>query len=47
MELFPTMRWGWLNGWLVLSGVFVVFGLLLLGFSRDIGVYPGFPTLKL
>ena len=36
MELFPAMRWGWLNGWLLLSAVFLVFALLLLGFSRDI-----------
>ena len=36
MELFPAMRWGWLNGWLLLSGVFLVFALLLLGFPRDI-----------
>ena len=36
MELFPAMRWGWLNGWLLLSALFLVFGLLLTGFSRDI-----------
>jgi protein-S-isoprenylcysteine O-methyltransferase Ste14 len=36
MELFPAMRWGWLNGWLLLSILFLVFGLLLAGFSRDI-----------
>ena len=30
------MRWGWLNGWLLLSALFLVFGLLLTGFSRDI-----------
>ena len=36
MELFPAMRWGWLNGWLLLSAFFLVFGLLLMGFSRDI-----------
>ena len=36
MELFPAMRLGWLNGWLLLSGFFLIFGLLLLGFSREI-----------
>ncbi len=36
MELFPAMQWGWLNGWLLLSLLFLVFGVLLSGFSRDI-----------
>ena len=36
MELFPAMRWGWLNGWLLLSLLFLVFGVLLAGFSRDV-----------
>ena len=30
------MRWGWLNGWLLLGGFLLVFGVLLLGFSRDV-----------
>lgn len=36
MELFPDMQWGWLNGWLLLSVFFLVFGVLLASFSRDI-----------
>jgi hypothetical protein len=36
MALFPAMQWGWLNGWLLLSLLFLVFGVLLSCFSRDI-----------
>lgn len=36
MELLPAMRWGWLNGWLMLSAFYLVFGILLLAFPRDI-----------
>ena len=36
MELFPAMRWGWLNGWILPSVFVLVFGGLLSGFSRKI-----------
>ena len=36
MELFPAMRWGWLNGWVLPSVLLLVFGALLSGFSREI-----------
>ncbi len=36
MELFPAMRWGWLNGWILLSVFFLAFGGLLSGFSSEI-----------
>ena len=36
MELFPAMRWGWLNGWILASVLVLVFGVLLSGFSREI-----------
>ena len=36
MELFPAMRWGWLNGWILPSVILLVFGGLLLGFSKEV-----------
>ncbi|MBN1312440.1 MAG: isoprenylcysteine carboxylmethyltransferase family protein [Anaerolineae bacterium] len=36
MEWLPDMHFGWLNGWLMLAVFFLVFGLLLLIFPKDI-----------
>jgi protein-S-isoprenylcysteine O-methyltransferase Ste14 len=36
MELFPTLRLGWLNGWLLLVVLYGVFGLLLWVFPREV-----------
>ena len=36
MEMFPSMRWGWLNGWILSSAFLLVFGGLCLSFSREV-----------
>lgn len=36
MEWLPDLRLGWLNGWLMLAAFFLVFGILLLIFPKDI-----------
>lgn len=36
MELMPTLQLGWLNGWLMLGSFYLVFGVLMLAFPRDV-----------
>jgi protein-S-isoprenylcysteine O-methyltransferase Ste14 len=36
MEWAPALRLGWLNGWLVLAGVYLVFGVQMLLFPRAV-----------
>ena len=36
MELFPALQIGWLNGWLFLCVLYLIFGLLLLVFPKDV-----------
>ncbi|MBN1428336.1 MAG: hypothetical protein JXB07_08120 [Anaerolineae bacterium] len=36
MELLPAMKLGWLNGWLMLALFFLVFGILILVFPKEI-----------
>lgn len=41
MELFPELKLGWLNGWILLALLFLIFGILLLSFPKDVvaGLY--------
>lgn len=36
MELMPTLRVGWLNGWIPLALLYSVFGVILLIFPKDV-----------
>lgn len=36
MELWPALKPGWLNGWLMLAAFYVVFGILLLVYPKDV-----------
>jgi protein-S-isoprenylcysteine O-methyltransferase Ste14 len=36
MELFPTLKFGWINGWLMLAAFYLVFGIMLLIFPRSV-----------
>ena len=36
MELFPALRIGWLNGWLPMGILYLIFGVLLLAFPREV-----------
>jgi len=36
MELFPALEIGWLNGWILLALLYLVFGVLLLIFPKDV-----------
>ena len=36
MELIPTLKIGWLNGWILLCLVYSIFGILLLVFPKDV-----------
>lgn len=36
MELMPALKLGWLNGWIMLGSFYLVFGMLMLLFPRDI-----------
>jgi protein-S-isoprenylcysteine O-methyltransferase Ste14 len=36
MEFFPTLEIGWLNGWILLAFEFLIQGLLLLVFPKDV-----------
>ncbi|HOG45347.1 MAG TPA: isoprenylcysteine carboxylmethyltransferase family protein [Anaerolineae bacterium] len=36
MELWPALSLGWLNGWLLLAGFYMVFGVLLLVYPREV-----------
>jgi protein-S-isoprenylcysteine O-methyltransferase Ste14 len=36
MELFPTLRIGWLNGWLPMGILYLIFGILLLVFPKEV-----------
>ena len=36
MELFPTLRIGWFNGWVLLSVFFAIFGILLVAFPKGV-----------
>ena len=38
MELIPTLKIGWLNGWILLCLVYSIFGILLLVFPKDVVV---------
>jgi protein-S-isoprenylcysteine O-methyltransferase Ste14 len=35
MELIPTLKIGWLNGWVLLVILYLIFGILLLAFPKD------------
>ncbi|MBU4350452.1 hypothetical protein KJ830_09720 [bacterium] len=36
MELIPTLKIGWLNGWILLCLIYSIFGILLLVFPKDV-----------
>jgi len=36
MELIPTLKIGWLNGWILLCLVYSIFGILLMAFPKDV-----------
>ncbi len=36
MELIPTLEIGWLNGWILLCLMYLIFGILLLAFPKDV-----------
>ena len=36
MELIPEPRLGWLNGWILLSFLYLVFGILMAAFPKDV-----------
>ena len=36
MELFPVLRIGWLNGWLPMGILYLIFGILLLVFPKEV-----------
>jgi hypothetical protein len=36
MQWLPEFKLGWLNGWLLLATFYMVFGLLMLAFPRDV-----------
>ncbi len=36
MELIPTLKIGWLNGWILLCLVYSIFGILLILFPKDV-----------
>jgi protein-S-isoprenylcysteine O-methyltransferase Ste14 len=36
VELFPALKIGWLNGWILLVVLYLTFGLLLLIFPKDV-----------
>ena len=36
MELFPALEIGWLNGWILLALLYLIFGVLLLIFPKDV-----------
>ena len=36
MQWLPELRLSWLNGWLLLAAVYIVFGVLMLIFPRDV-----------
>lgn len=36
MELFPTLKLGWINGWLMLAAFYLAFGIMLLAFPRPV-----------
>jgi len=36
MELIPTLKIGWLNGWILLCLIYLIFGILLLAFPKDV-----------
>jgi len=36
MELIPTLKIGWFNGWILLCLVYSIFGILLIAFPKDV-----------
>ena len=36
MELIPTLKIGWFNGWILLCFLYSIFGILLLAFPKDV-----------
>ena len=36
MELIPTLKIGWFNGWILLCLIYLIFGLLLILFPKDV-----------
>jgi protein-S-isoprenylcysteine O-methyltransferase Ste14 len=36
MELIPTLKIGWLNGWILLCLIYLIFGILLILFPKDV-----------
>ena len=36
MELIPTLEIGWLNGWILVCLIYLIFGILLMAFPKDV-----------
>jgi len=36
MELIPTLKIGWLNGWILVCLLYLIFGILLILFTKDV-----------
>jgi protein-S-isoprenylcysteine O-methyltransferase Ste14 len=36
MEMFPVLKPGWLNGWVLLCSFYAIFGLMMLVFPREV-----------
>lgn len=36
MELIPTLKIGWLNGWILICFLYLIFGIFLLTFPKDV-----------
>ena len=36
MELIPALEIGWLNGWILLCLLYLIFGILLMAFPKDV-----------
>ena len=36
MELIPTLKIGWLNGWILVCFLYLIFGILLIAFPKDV-----------
>jgi protein-S-isoprenylcysteine O-methyltransferase Ste14 len=36
MELIPTLEIGWLNGWILLCLMYLIYGILLIAFPKDV-----------
>ncbi len=36
LDLFPTLEIGWLNGWILLCLFYLIYGVFLMTFSKDV-----------